>query len=76
MHWPILGFYNNWKTIHCIESRKQHESTDTEINIYINVHMKQNTTSNIALNIGRGISDKGYESILKTEKCRKLILSC
>ena len=35
-YWPILGSYNNWQIIHCIEIIRQHESTDT----YINVHIK------------------------------------
>ena len=30
VYWPILGSYNNWKIVHCIDSRKQHKSTNTD----------------------------------------------
>ena len=51
VYWNILGFSNNWQTIYCIDSRKQHESTETDINVYI----KQNAIKNIALNIRKYI---------------------
>ena len=50
--------------IHCIESRKQHESKDTDIN----VHIKKNYISNIDLNIDKDISDNDYGSISKIDK--------
>ena len=62
-YWPILGSYNNWKIIHCIDGRKQHESTNTDINAYI----KKNFIRNIALNIGKDISDRNYGSVSKFE---------
>ena len=34
----------------------------------INAHLKQNSISNVALNIGRYISEKYYGAILKTDK--------
>ena len=37
VYWPILGSYNNQQIIHCIDSRKQHESTETDMNVYINM---------------------------------------
>ena len=56
VYWPILGCYNNWKIIYCIESRKQQESIDTDVY----VHIKYNAGKNIALNIGKDISDNNY----------------
>ena len=55
-YWPIIGYYNNWNIIHCIDGIKQHESTNTDIN----VHIKLKSIKNIALNIGRDISVKDY----------------
>ena len=34
IYWPIIGFYNNWQIIHCIDSKK-HESTNTDINVNV-----------------------------------------
>ena len=62
--WPILGPYNNWHIIHCIEGRKKHRILDTNIN----VHIKQHAISNIALNIGKHISDNDYGSISTIDK--------
>ena len=59
MYWPILGSYNNWQTIHCVENRKQQKSTDTDIN----VHIEKNATRNIALHIGKYIIDNDYGAI-------------
>ena len=64
IYWPILGSYNNWKIIHCIESRKQHKTTDTEIN----VNIKHNSIRKIALNIIKYIIDNDYGSISTIEK--------
>ena len=44
VYWPILGSYNNLQIIHCIDMIKQHETTNTDINVYI----KHNATRNIA----------------------------
>ena len=52
VYWPIIGSYNNWKIIHCIDSIKK-ESTDNDRNVPIN----QNTTRDIDLKIGKDISD-------------------
>ena len=59
VYWPILGSYKNWQIIYCIESRKQHKSSDT----YINFHIKYHAISNIALNIRKYISDNYYGAI-------------
>ena len=66
-YWPIIGSYKNWQIIHCIDSRKTW-STYTGINIHIN----QNTIRNIALNIGKDISDRNYGSVSKFETMQKL----
>ena len=50
--------------IHCIDSRKQHESTNTDINI----HMKNNAIKNIDLSIGKDISANDYGDILTINK--------
>ena len=50
----VIGYYNNWRIIHCIASRKQHESMDTDIND----HTKHNSIGNIDLNIGKDIGGK------------------
>ena len=42
VYWPILGSYNNQKIIHCIQIRKQHESSYTGINVYIKQHAIRN----------------------------------
>ena len=55
----ILGSYNNWKIIHCIDSIKQNGPTNTGINNNI----KHNYISNIALKIGRDIRDNYYGAI-------------
>ena len=34
VYWPILRSLKNWQIIHCIASRKQHESSDTEKCLY------------------------------------------
>ena len=64
VYWPILGSYKNWKIIHCIESIKYHESSDTDTNVCI----KRNSVRNIALNIGKYISDNYYGAILTIDK--------
>ena len=50
--------------IHCIDNIKQHEATNTEININI----KQNAVSNIALNFGIDIIDNYYGEISTIDK--------
>ena len=50
---PILGSYNNWKIVHYIDSRKQHEAT----NNYINYHIKHNDIRNIDLNLRKDVSN-------------------
>ena len=52
IQWPIIRLYNNQQIIHVICCKKQHETTNSDIN----VNIKQNAISNIALNIGRDIS--------------------
>ena len=47
------------KNRHCIYSRKKHVGTTTDINIRI----KKNAISNIAISIGKFISDNDYEEI-------------
>ena len=64
IYWPILGPYNNWKIIHCIDIIKQHKSTYTNIN----VHTKQNSIRNGALNVGKYVSDNNYGSIPTIDK--------
>ena len=64
MYWPIIGSHKNWKIIHCIDSIKQHQATDTEVN----VNIKQNAIRNIALNIGKNISDNDYRAISAIDK--------
>ena len=59
--WPILGSYNNWKIIHCIDCRKILKS----INSNINVHIQHNSIKNIAFKNFKGISDNNYEEISK-----------
>ena len=59
VYWPILGTYNNWQIIHCIDSRKQNKSTNTDIV----VHIKHNAIRNTDLNIDKDISDNDYEAI-------------
>ena len=56
--------YKNWQIIHCMHSIKQHEATSTDINIYI----KYNDIRNIALNIGKEISDNHSRAISTIEK--------
>ena len=68
VYWPILGSYNNWQIIHCIESRKQHESEDTDIN----VHIKKNDIRDIALNILKDISDNNYGEVSTIDKIQKM----
>ena len=64
VYWPIIWSYNNWKIIHCVESRKEHKSSDTDINVFI----KHNSIRNIDLNIGKYISEKNYESFSAMDK--------
>ena len=52
--WPILGSYNHWNIINCINSRKYHRKTNTKTN----VHIKPNAIRNIDLNIGKDTSNK------------------
>ena len=33
----ILGSYNNWKIIDCIDIRNQHEATNTDIMFVLNI---------------------------------------
>ena len=54
--------------IHCIDIRKQQESTDTDIN----VHIKQNSVRKISLNIGKDISDNDYGEISTIDKMQKM----
>ena len=61
---PILGSKKNGLIIHCIDSLKLLEAT----NIDINVHIKQNYISNIALNIVRDIRDEDYGTIIIIDK--------
>ena len=35
VYWLIIGSYNNWHIICCVESIKQHESSDTDIDVNI-----------------------------------------
>ena len=49
IYWHILGSYNNGHIINCIDSKKQHEATSTDMS----VHIRHNTIRNIALNIGK-----------------------
>ena len=48
--------YKNWHIINCIDSRKQHKSTNTDIY----VHIKHNYISRISFKIGKDISDTDY----------------
>ena len=52
------------EVVHLIYSIRQHKSADTEINI----NRKQNSINNIALNIGKQISDNNYGVISKIDK--------
>ena len=52
------------KIVHFIDSIKQHEATNTDIN----VHIKQNAILNIALNIGKDISDNDYGEVSTIDK--------
>ena len=72
VYWPILGSLKNWQIIHYIDSRKQHEATNTEINVHIN----KNSIRDIDLNIGKYIGDKDYGEIPTMKKCRMWIFSC
>ena len=56
--------YNNWQIIHCVGSQKQHVATNSDIN----VHIKQNSIRNIALNIFRDIIDEYYDAISIIDK--------
>ena len=71
VYWTILWSFKKWKIIHCIPSRKE-KSSDTDINF----HIKQHSIRNVALQIGKNISDNDYGEISKIEKYRKWILSC
>ena len=51
--------YNNWHIIHCINIIKQHEATNTDINVRIS----HNSIRNISLNIVKNLSDNGYGAI-------------
>ena len=50
--------------IYSIDSKKQHEATNHDINVHIN----QNAIINIDLNICKYISDKDYGAISTVEK--------
>ena len=50
--------------IHFIDSRKKHESTNTDINVYI----KHNTIRNIDLHIGNDICENCYGEISTIDK--------
>ena len=63
-YWPIIGYYNNWNIIHCIDGIKQHESTNTDIN----AHIKYNFISHIYLKIEKYTSDNDYGSISAIDK--------
>ena len=54
--------------IYYIEIIKQHESTDTDIN----VHIKQNSIKNIALKIVKDISDNNYEIFQQLTQIQKI----
>ena len=56
--------YKNWEIIDCIENKRQHESTDTDIN----VHIKKNAIRNISLNIFKDISVNDYGAISTIDK--------
>ena len=58
-----------------MESRKQYEENNTDIN----VHIKYNNIRNIALNIGKNISDNYYGAISTIDKhaeCGYYIVKC
>ena len=56
------------QVICCIGIKKQHEATNSEIN----VNIIQNGISNIALNIDRDISDKVFGAIYTIDKIQKV----
>ena len=56
---PILGSYNNYLIIHFIDSKKQHEATNSDVN----VHIKKHAIRYIAFKTFVDISDKGCGAI-------------
>ena len=64
VYYPILGSYNKWSIINCIDSKKQNEATKPDID----VHTNHNYIREISLNIGRDISDNDYGKISTTDK--------
>ena len=61
---PFLWTYNNTQLIHCIDSRKQNNSTNTDIDVY----KKHNSIGNIYLSVGKDISDSNYGEISTVDK--------
>ena len=61
---PILGSYKNCQIIDFVESRTEHKSSDTDINI----HIKLIYIRKISLNIGKDISDNNYVAISTINK--------
>ena len=61
----LLDYYRALqKIVFKIDSEKKHESNNTDINI----HKKQNTIGNIALNIKIYINDKDYGAVYTIDK--------
>ena len=64
---PVLLAYSKevqqLKNIHCIDSRKQRESMNTDTNVITN----QNSIINIDLNIGKYISEINYGAVSTTD---------
>ena len=72
----FIGLFLGLKTIenlsNVLKVENIYKSSDTDIN----VHIKHHAIRDIALSIGKNISDNYYWAISTLEKCRKLILSC